>query len=207
MQYNAEKEHNAGGVIKSRHSQGVVTSLIVIKRSKQQQEFSIEKVMKVLSRVLRGYESVVDVSLLVAELERNIFDGISTEEIEKALVLAAQSFIERDPVYGVIAMRLLLAALYKEVFGYSTTASQEESLYHQGFVSFLERGVACGTLTPELIGSFDLAALAAALHPQRDNLFEFMGLQTIYEKYVIRVGGKRIELPQYFWMRVAMGVA
>jgi len=207
MQYNAEKEHNTGGVIKSRHGQGIMTSLIVIKRSKQQQEFSIEKVMKVLSRVLRGYEAVVDVSLLIAELERNIFDGISTQEIEKALVLAAQSFIERDPVYGVIAMRLLLAALYKEVFGYSIAALQEENLYRQGFVSFLERGIASGTVTPELIGTFDLSALAAALHPQRDHIFEFMGLQTIYEKYLLRVNGRHIELPQYFWMRVAMGVA
>ena len=104
-------------------------------------------------------------------------------------------------------MRLLLNSLYKEVMGISLAQQNKNSLYADGFESSLIRGVSVGVFTPELLSTFNVSELGAYLDSSRDQLFEFMGLQTIYEKYLFKVAGKRIELPQYFWMRIAMGVA
>lgn len=198
MQHTAEKQQ----------LQFFATTLVVVKRSMQQQPFALEKVMQLIKRAIAGHEAAVDVAMLLGELERNVYDGITTQEIEKALILSAQSFIERDPVYSLVAMRLVLASLYKEVFKVSTTNRvQEAQLYYAGFRPYLEKGIAAGVIDPALIETFDVAELAGHIAPERDHLFEFMGLQTIFEKYLLKLNEVRVELPQYFWMRVAMGVA
>jgi len=179
----------------------------VLKRSAQQQLFSLEKIITLLQRASSGYEDVIEIDLIIKELERTMYDGIRTQELSRALILSVQPFIERDPAYSKVAMRLLLASLYKEVFGLSVTDENCAWHYEQGFVSFLQRGVQAGVLQAEMLEHFDHVALAAALDMRRDQLFEYMGLQTICENYLLRVSEVRIELPQYFWMRVAMGIA
>jgi ribonucleoside-diphosphate reductase alpha chain len=183
------------------------SSIMVVKRSRGDELFSAEKVLMVLRRALDGVELQIDETLILHELEKNIYHGITTVEIERALILAVQPFIERDPAYSKVAMRLLLNSLYKEVLGVSVNEHNKTVYYTGGFEATLMRGVAAGIFTSELLTTFNIAELVAHLNPARDQLFEFMGLQTIYEKYLFKVGGKRIELPQYFWMRIAMGVA
>lgn len=207
MQHNRENSlidsvQHAGTIAAS-----LCASVMVVKRSQKDEFFSVEKILAVLQRAIEGFELRVDRGLILNELEKNIYNGITTLEIERALILSVQPFIERDPIYSKVAMRLLLNSLYKEVMGISLAQQNKNSLYADGFESSLIRGVSVGVFTPELLSTFNVSELGAYLDSSRDQLFEFMGLQTIYEKYLFKVAGKRIELPQYFWMRIAMGVA
>lgn len=184
-----------------------LNSLTVIKRDQQSQEFSVEKVSSLLDRACRGFEKYVEPALILGELEKNVYSGITTQELERAIILSTLPFIEIDPAYSKVAMRLVLSSLYKEVFGQSSNEEMRELDYPQKFASFIQKGIAGKQLDSRLATDFDLDVLAAHLQPARDQLFEFMGLQTLWEKYLLQVKGERIELPQYFWMRVAMGVA
>lgn len=186
---------------------GVLSSLTVIKRDNQPQSFAVEKVKSLIKRACVGLESAVNVDKILRELEKNIYSGISTQQLERALVLSALPFIEEDPAYSKVSMRLLLASLYKTVFTSSSTEESRELYYKQGFSSYIKTAVANKCLHQDMIDSFDLRELAHHLDSSRDQLFEYMGLQTLYDKYLLRVKEQPIELPQYFWMRVAMGVA
>jgi len=147
---------------------------------------------------------------IIAELGRNIFDGISAQDLSLARIMAARVLIEADPNYAYVSARLLLAMLADEAltFVQGTPLSQADltSAYASYFPAYVKRGIALDLLDPEL-GRFDLALLAAALKPERDNLFQFLGLQTLYDRYLLHSDGTRFELPQAFFMRVAMGLA
>ncbi len=207
MQYSRENSVISAVASSLAHYANLYATISVVKRNRDGQNFSVEKVLTVLSRAIEGYEQSIDVPLILNELQKNVYTGITTAEVERALVLSVQPFIERDPAYSKVAMRLLLMSLYKEVFGASLTEANKALLYLNGFEHSLERGVAAQVFTSELLTTFNIAELAAHIDPSRDQLFEFMGLQTIYEKYCFKLHGKRLEVPQYFWMRIAMGVA
>jgi len=159
-----------------------------------------------ISRAVRGYEMVVDRTLIETELTRILFDGATSHDFFRALPLAVQPFIERDPAYSKVAMRLCLYALQVDVFGHVSEQNMVATEYEMRFAAYISHGIKMGVFTPEL-ALFDLEHLAASLEPSRDELFEFMGLQTIAEKYLLKIAEQRVELPQYFWMRIAMGLA
>ena len=148
----------------------------------------------------------VAVDEVARETIRNIYDGIPSTEIEKALLLACASFIERDPAYSRLAARLFLQRIYKEVIGAPLNRERLDADYRQAFCDGLRRGVDGGAFHGDLL-SFDLERMAAALRPERDDLLLYMGVQTLHERYFTRVGNAVLETPQAFWMRVAMGVA
>jgi ribonucleoside-diphosphate reductase alpha chain len=140
------------------------------------------------------------------EVAKSVYDGISTEEIGKALVMAASTFIERDPAYAYVTARLLLRRLYRETFGLSTLDGEGPALYRAAFIDGIQTGIQAKLFDPRM-GQFDLDLLAGSLRLERDKEFQFMGLQTLAERYLARHGERRLELPQGFWMRVAMGLA
>jgi ribonucleoside-diphosphate reductase alpha chain len=154
----------------------------------------------------------VDAAPVVAETQRNIYDGISQDELALASVMAARTLVEQEPNYTYVSARLLLDKLRTEVLSYvlevPTSASQADmaSRYAEYFPAYIKTGIKTELLDAEL-GRFDLARLAAALKPERDLSFQFLGLQTLYDRYFLHVRGNRIELPQAFFMRVAMGLA
>jgi ribonucleoside-diphosphate reductase alpha chain len=154
----------------------------------------------------------VDAAPVVAETHRNIYDGISQDELALASVMAARTLVEQEPNYTYVSARLLLDKLRTEVLSYVegalTSASQADmaARYAEYFPAYIKTGIASELLDPEL-GRFDLRRLAAALKPERDLSFQFLGLQTLYDRYFLHVRGSRIELPQAFFMRVAMGLA
>jgi ribonucleoside-diphosphate reductase alpha chain len=148
----------------------------------------------------------VSVDALVREVLRTVFDGVATAQIERALVLAAAAFIERDPAYSVAASRLLRDALFREVTGRSPAAADAPARYRAAFVTEVRRGVASGLFDARL-AAFDLEGLAAALRPERDDLLQYLGVQTLADRYLAKDDGRVVELPQAFWMRVAMGLA
>jgi ribonucleoside-diphosphate reductase alpha chain len=180
--------------------------LTVQTRDGRTELFNLKKIEASLTRISADLLPDVSVEPIVREALRTIYDGISTAQIERALVLAAAAFIERDPAYSVLAARLHLEALYRECVGSSPSDAARDAAYREAFVDGIRRGIAAGVFDARL-ATFDHAALAAAIEPSRDGLFQYLGIQTLADRYLTRMEGRTIELPQAFWMRVAMGLA
>src|SRR3954471_20879650 len=131
------------------------------------------------------------------------------EEVRKCVVLAARTLIEKDPAYSYVTARLLLDALRFEALGEEASQADMQTKYAEYFPQFIKHGIKVGLLN-DTLSQFDLAKLGAALKPERDLQFGYLGLQTLYDRYFLidqYVGGRRFELPQCFFMRVAMGLA
>ena len=143
---------------------------------------------------------------IVAETLRNLYDGVPLAEVYKASILAARTLIERDPDYTYVTARLLLHTIVREVMGRDVQPCDMPAAYAENFPVFIQKGVDHELLNPELL-KFDLARLGAALKAERDQQFDYLGLQTLYDRYFLHVRKTRIELPQSFFMRVAMGLA
>jgi ribonucleoside-diphosphate reductase alpha chain len=143
---------------------------------------------------------------IMAETRRNLYDGVPIDEVHKAAILAARTLIEKEPAYTRATARLLLHTIRKEILGEEVDQAEMAIRYAEYFPQFVARGVEHDLLDPRL-RQFDLARLGAALKPQRDLQFDYLGLQTLYDRYFLHVGEQRIELPQAFFMRVAMGLA
>lgn len=168
--------------------------------------FDSRRVLKRLTEAARGCEENVSTEELSEEVLRSVFDGISIREIYRAQILAARSRIERDPAYDTIASRLMLNVIYQEVLGQTPDVKSLSKLHQDQFEHYIIDGIRAGRLSSDL-RSYDLEKLALAMRPERDCQFRYLGLQAIYDRYLLHVDGKRIETPQYFWMRVAMGLA
>ena len=143
---------------------------------------------------------------IVAETMRNLYDGVPMTEVYKAAILAARTKIETDPDYTYATARLLLHTILKEVLGEEVTQADMATRYADYFPTFIKKGVENELLNPELL-NYDLKKLGAALKAERDLQFDYLGLQTLYDRYFLHVRKARIELPQAFFMRVAMGLA
>ncbi len=159
-----------------------------------------------ISEAAAGLGAAVDVEAVYREMLASLYDGVSREEIGRAAVLAARARTEREPEYAYLAARLLLTQVYAEALGAPVALHEMERLYGARFKAYLRRGVEAGLLDPALL-DFDLPRLAGELRAERDLAFAFMGVQTLYDRYLLHEGGTRFELPQWFWMRVAMGLA
>ena len=143
---------------------------------------------------------------ILAETKRNLYDGVPIEEVHKAAILAARTLIEKDPGYTRATARLLLHTIRKEILGEEATHAEMQARYADYFPVFVKKGVDAELLDERLL-QFDLARLGAALKAERDLQFDYLGLQTLFDRYFLHIGERRIELPQAFFMRVAMGLA
>lgn len=140
------------------------------------------------------------------EVISSVPSGAQLQDIDRAIIFAARARIEQDPAYSFVAARALLRSLYTEVLGHRVGLSGANQWYAEAFGSFIREAVDRELLDPEL-KTFDLDRLGAAIDPQRDHQFQYLGLQTLYDRYLIHFRQRRLELPQMFWMRVAMGLA
>ena len=143
---------------------------------------------------------------ILLETKRNLYDGVPIEEVHKAAILAARTLIEKDPGYSRATARLLLHTIRKEILGEEVLHSEMQARYADYFPSFVRKGVQAELLDERLL-EFDLARLGAAMKADRDLQFDYLGLQTLYDRYFLHIDEERIELPQAFFMRVAMGLA
>ena len=153
----------------------------------------------------------VDGALIERETLKNLYDGVSLKDVNTALVMTARTLVEREPNYSQVTARLLLDSLRGEALSFlgvadSATHHEMADLYAKALAAYVEKGVEFELLDPQL-KTFDLAKLGAALDHQRDQQFAYLGLQTLYDRYFIHKNGVRFELPQVFFMRVAMGLA
>lgn len=146
--------------------------------------------------------SGVSSDLILEDVKRNLFDKVPVNQINKALVMSARILIEKEPNYTYVTARLLLDDLHGEALSFLGLADDKNY-----FEAYLKRGIELELLDPRLLKNFDLKTMVAALKPERSLQFTYLGLQTLYDRYFIHSEGHRFELPQAFFMRVAMGLA
>jgi ribonucleoside-diphosphate reductase alpha chain len=168
--------------------------------------FDSHKIRRELMQACKGLEDRCFWKELADETITSLYDGVRQDEIYQAMVMAAKSRIEREPAYTYVAARILLQKIYREVLpkGFNHITVREWHASH--FRDYVTKGVQWGRLAPELL-TFDLEKLTSAFDVERDAQFTYMGLQTVYDRYLIHHDDRRIETPQYFWMRVAMGLS
>lgn len=154
----------------------------------------------------RGLEDLVSADLLLQESVKNFYEEMKESEIDQANIMAAKAKIEIEPAYSTVASRLLLDTLYRETMQLPASAPNLESAHKQYFKDYLQKGIELKRLSPALL-DFDLDKIAQAMQLQRDDQFTYLGLQTLYDRYFIHHNEERLETPQIFWMRVAMGLA
>ena len=155
--------------------------------------------------------SEVKHELILQETLRNLYDGMPILEIDKALIISARTLVEQDPNYTYATARFLLRTLYTEALDFlelptAVYTNNHAGVYHHYFQHYIKRGVALELLDPQL-RSFDLEKLGKALLPERDQQFTYLSLQTLYDRYFLHADDVRFELPQAFFMRIAMGLA
>ncbi len=153
-----------------------------------------------------GLGSEVKADPIIAETLRNLYDGVPVDEVYKASILAARTLIEKDPDYTYATARLLFHTISREVLGRDVAAADMQQAYVDYFPDFIKKGVQHELLDEKLL-HFDLKRLGNALRAERDQQFDYLGLQTLYDRYFLHHNKTRIELPQAFFMRVAMGLS
>ena len=166
----------------------------------------LDRLQALIADACSGLGADVKADPIVAETLRNLYDGVPVDEVYKASILAARTLIEKDPDYTYATARLLLHTIAKEVLGKDVTQAELATEYQAYFPGFVQKGVDAELLDPQLL-AYDLPRLAAALQPSRDLQFDYLGLQTLFDRYFLHIQKTRIELPQAFFMRVAMGLA
>lgn len=183
--------------------------LSVIKRSGQTEVFSIDKLRRSLAPALKGLENEVDGEAILNQCHSELYDKMKTVDIGRALIMTTRAMIEQDPAYSKVASRLLLFVNYKDSIGKDIIDfSRLHEQYRETFIRNLKKGVEIERLDPRLL-AFDLERLAKALVIDRDDAFVYLGMQTLYDRYFVADHSTKqvLEMPQTFWMRVAMGMA
>lgn len=181
--------------------------LTVTKRDGSTVPFDVNEITRAISDAAAEMRENIAINEVVRDTMRNLYPGIQTRDINQAALLALRARIERDPAYSLVAARFLFATLYKDVVGCTDVDANFTAAHEAGFPASVRRGVESGRLDPRLL-EFDLTYLAKHLKPSRDHLFHYLGAQTLYDRYFLRDYEQRLlETPQYFWMRVAMGLS
>ncbi len=185
------------------------TTIHVVKRDGSRVPYDGYEIAKSIEEAAAGLpDPVTHATQLRAELEITLFDGISSEQLDEAVVGVALQNVKDDPAFDTIAARLLIKSLYKKIFGEGVTRDEVNALCGPAFVASMLRGVELGLLDTRIPGTFDLERLGSALDPGRDDLLRYIGAQTMRNRYMItEPDGTPLETPQFFWMRVAMGLS
>ena len=172
----------------------------------QRVPLDLQHLQRLINDACAGLGADVRPEPIMAETMRNLYDGVPMDEVYKAAILATRTLIEKDPDYTYATARLLMHTIAKEVLGKEVLHADMGQHYAQYFPQFIKKGVDNELLDPQML-QFDLQRLGSALKAGRDLKFDYLGLQTLYDRYFLHVRKQRIELPQAFFMRVAMGLA
>ncbi|WP_020167881.1 MULTISPECIES: ribonucleoside-diphosphate reductase subunit alpha [Methylotenera] len=167
---------------------------------------NIKELTAMVSEACLNLGNAVDANVVVEQAVRDLYDGIPFTEVYKALILSARSLIETEPAYNYVTARLQLDLVRAEVLGGRVSHAEMDTHYVEYFPRYIKMGIDAELLDQRL-AQFDLTKLAAALKKERDFQFGYLGIQTLYDRYFLHIEERRIELPQIFFMRVAMGLA
>jgi ribonucleoside-diphosphate reductase alpha chain len=172
----------------------------------QRVPLDLGRIRALIAAACTGLEEHARADDILAETVKNLYDGVPLEEVWKSAILAARAMIEKDPAYTYVTARLLLHTVRTEVLGEEVDQAQMAERYPEAFPRLIKHGIEAGLLD-EKLALYDLRRLGQALKPERDLQFDYLGLQTLYDRYFLHHEGRRFELPQTFFMRVAMGLA
>ena len=202
---NERKTASAAGEVAQPHP-----SIRITKADGSTQPLDMGRLQTIIREACEGLAEV-DGGLIERETLKNLYDGVAEKDVNTALVMTARTLVEREPNYSYVTARLLMDTLRAEALGFlgvveSATHHEMAELYARALPAYIEKGVEFELVDPKL-KTFDLAKLGAALNHERDQQFTYLGLQTLYDRYFIHKDGIRFELPQVFFMRVAMGLA
>ena len=216
--YREERAHIRAARAAAAEAEGKRPAIHVVAEDGSRERLDTERMRTVVTQACRGLDDV-EPERIINEALANMYDGIAEKDVKIGLLMTARALVEEEPNYTYASARLLLDQLRSEALtflgiaggttlGGTTQATQDEmaALYAPALAAFIDRGVALELLAPEL-KRFDVQRLGQALKPERDEMFTYLGLQTLYDRYFIHSGGTRFELPQVFFMRVAMGLA
>lgn len=176
-----------------------------ITKTGEKKPINLDEIRFQIDTCCQGLENVSSDKIFY-EAIKSYYTGMVEEKISAANIMAAKAFLETEPDYTYAAARLLLLREYQEATGHIQSFESIKTEYPNYFAQFIHKAVELELLNPDLL-SFDLKLLGSYLKPKRDFLFRHMGLQTLYDRYFIHIEGRRVEIPQIFWMRVAMGLA
>lgn len=186
-------------------------NITITKRDGTREPFNADRINRSIERACHGlFDPVSMVTQIASETQLTLYDGITTEEMDRATIDAAVQNISHDIEYDKVATRLLLKTLYRRVVGdYDLDNIKELKQKHRdGFISYIQTGVQGGMLDARMAEKFDLEKLADTLDISRDEIFVYAGLSTLADRYAMKTAnGDPAETPQYFFMRVAMGLA
>ena len=186
-----------------------MVEITVVKRNGEREPYDANKINLAIEDASAGLdENITWVTQIASELELTLFDGITTQQLDEAVIQVALQNVKDDPAFDTVAARLLLKTIYKRVLGDYETAEELKQLHVEHFAMNIHRGVDEGLLDTRLVELFDLDRLAATLNPQNDELLKYIGVVTLNNRYGIKGrNGDALEVPQYFWMRIAMGLS
>jgi ribonucleoside-diphosphate reductase alpha chain len=204
--YRAKQMEERRAAKEAAGAQHVAAPQIHVVDGGERKPLDVNDVHALVNAACAGLEKHVDADAIVAETLRNLYDGVPVEELHKSAILAARALMETDPAYSQVTARILLHTIRKEVFGKEVPQAKAAAEYITYFPQYIAKGIANELLDEEL-GKYDLERLAKALVADRDLQFGYIGLQTLYDRYFLHVRETRIEMPQAFYMRVAMGLA
>lgn len=186
-------------------AQEVTTQLHVLIDGRSE-PLDVGKVRSLISAACVGLNDLVDAEAILTETLKNLYHNVPVDELYKSAILAARAMMEKEPAYSQVTARLLLHTIRREVFGLEVAQQDAAARYVSSFADFIKKGIK-GELLDQKLAEYDLDTLANALVADRDLQFSYLGLQTLYDRYFLHIEGNHIELPQYFFMRVAMGLA
>jgi len=181
--------------------------ITVEKRTGEPAVFNVREIERAITNCCTDIGASIDIVGIIRDTKLSLYDGITTSEINQAVIMALRARIERDPAYSTVAARFLINDLYKNVVGVDEFDAEFPKQHRDTFVEKIRAGVDAGRLDPRLL-HYDLETLADELRPERDRLFTYLGAQVLYDRYFLKnLDQEILETPQYFWMRVAMGLA
>ncbi len=204
--YVLYREDRARERARLKEQAGAPEHVLYVSDNGQKVPLDIEHLSGLIESSCTGLGDAVDAALILKATLKDLYDGVSLDEVRKSTILSARVLIEKDPAYSYVTARLLLNNMRYEVLGEEVSQQDVATQYQDYFPAYIKRGIEAGLLD-EKMAQFDLPRLAEALQADRDLQFDYLGLQTLYDRYFLHVNEQRIELPQAFFMRVAMGLA
>ena len=186
------------------------TGIKVILDDGTESNLDVQRLNTIVTEACEGLQEV-SIEEIIEESKKNLYNGVSMSDIRSSLVMTARTLVEKEPNYTFVTARILLDNLRTEALSFlnmrnEATQAEMESLYPEVLETFIKKGIENEILNPEL-QNMDIKRLGKALRPERDKSFTYLGLQTLYDRYFIHKNGVRYELPQVFFMRVAMGLS
>lgn len=189
--------------VKSEHE---TAQVLRVKENGEMRPLDVAGLATLIKSSCEGLGNVVDAEQILKHTLKDLYDGVPVEEVRKCAILSARSLIEQEPAYSYVTARLLLNNIRCEILGEEVAQADMNARYAEYFPKFIKRGIEASLLSEDM-AHFDLARLGKELDASRDFQFGYLGLQTLYDRYFLHVDEVRIELPQAFFMRVAMGLA